>query len=638
MGCGGSSPAKGTSEDEVRVDVHASARESVSPRPTLGSADEVFDMADTDGDGFLSQEELIAQFRGRGHSAADVEELMQVVTVTTDGLVTRDAWRAGFYRALPTLLEMVRPPPDETFDDLREGKSGCVIANTEERALTLRQLRAVHTHILRRCVNERWTNMKGELLAPEQVSLYDATRYVIKPATAARGCSFVELVALGPQCPVWFVSHWWGEPVILFLRCLEQHARDHKLDDDAPYWICAYANNQHDVGGDVTADPSESSFVKAIELAEGRVLSIVDDAGVTYTRIWCCLEIHLGLKGTYEIYTAKRHRDQFGKQRYAVGLTNGPCEADRGQAAQQTRRQRPFPLDLVRHASMMRVQDGNASKPCDKTHILNYIAGRRGSDLDTSVPPECAEYDATNNSLRGMFAAAAWRLILESGEDMAVHAQQLATSGLRKLSLSLRNCSAFTDAAAQQLATHLPVTLVDLRLVLADSGATAEGSRAVLDSAMQRLAPIGALQIFSMHNCMLDGAIPEGLGACTALWGLRLDDNRLAGVIPHVLGNCTALRQLGLNNNHLTGPIPAELGKCTALQLLTLNDNQLTGPIPAELGACTALRTLALQHNQLTGVIPDALGSCTALEELRLDGNRLVGAMPERLRLVVASS
>ena len=39
-----------------------------------------------------------------------------------------------------------------------------------------------------------------------QVTLYDATRYVIKPATLERRCSYVELVASGPQRPTWFVS------------------------------------------------------------------------------------------------------------------------------------------------------------------------------------------------------------------------------------------------------------------------------------------------------------------------------------------------------------------------------------------------------------------------------------------------
>ena len=44
----------------------------------------------------------------------------------------------------------------------------------------------------------------------------------------------------------------WGEPVFQFIACLLQHARDRYYiagDDDSwldiPYWVCAYANNQH---------------------------------------------------------------------------------------------------------------------------------------------------------------------------------------------------------------------------------------------------------------------------------------------------------------------------------------------------------------------------------------------------------
>ncbi len=48
------------------------------------------------------------------------------------------------------------------------------------------------------------------------------------------------------------VPNRWGEPVFLFIACLLQHARDRYYiagDDDSwldiPYWVCAYANNQH---------------------------------------------------------------------------------------------------------------------------------------------------------------------------------------------------------------------------------------------------------------------------------------------------------------------------------------------------------------------------------------------------------
>ena len=66
-------------------------------------------------------------------------------------------------------------------------------------------------HIERRCQAERWENdyNKGVALTPEKVALYDADKYVIRPFTVARKCAFVEMVAVGPQPPLWFVSHWW---------------------------------------------------------------------------------------------------------------------------------------------------------------------------------------------------------------------------------------------------------------------------------------------------------------------------------------------------------------------------------------------------------------------------------------------
>ena len=207
------------------------------------SADDVFDAADADGDGALSRDELDAYLRAVG-SRADVDQLLADLGARGEGRVSRAAWRAGVYKALPSMLELVPPPPDAVFDDLRADPTApaarCTIPKTEERAITLRQLRRVCAHIKRRCVRERWTNNKGELLTPEQVTLYDANRYVIMPATERLRCAFVELVASGPQRPVWFVSHWWGEPVVLFLRCIETHAEDHGLDEDAPYWVCAY--------------------------------------------------------------------------------------------------------------------------------------------------------------------------------------------------------------------------------------------------------------------------------------------------------------------------------------------------------------------------------------------------------------
>ena len=55
------------------------------------------------------------------------------------------------------------------------------------------------------------------------------------------------------------------------------------------------ANNQHDLGSDVTKDPKNSSFFRAMALARGTV-SIVDRNAVTYSRIWCGFEVSMSLQ------------------------------------------------------------------------------------------------------------------------------------------------------------------------------------------------------------------------------------------------------------------------------------------------------------------------------------------------------
>ena len=85
-----------------------------------------------------------------------------------------------------------------------------------------------------------------------------------------------QLVADGPQRPRWFVSHWWGEAVRDFIACLLQHAEDRFQENhlDVPYWVCAYANNQHMLADVIRVDPRESSFFKAMKLGEVLTLGL----------------------------------------------------------------------------------------------------------------------------------------------------------------------------------------------------------------------------------------------------------------------------------------------------------------------------------------------------------------------------
>ena len=83
---------------------------------------------------------------------------------------------------------------------------------------------------------------------------------------------------------VWFVSHWWGEAIVDFVKCLKQHVSVRGVQpDSSAFWVCAYANNQHELGLDLGTDPMQSSFLKAMELCVG-VLLVLDPTSQPFSR------------------------------------------------------------------------------------------------------------------------------------------------------------------------------------------------------------------------------------------------------------------------------------------------------------------------------------------------------------------
>jgi len=123
---------------------------------------------------------------------------------------------------------------------------GHEIPEVEHRGISLRQLESLYEEVVLRCVNEAWTRIEKEkvnLLTPEKVNLYDIKERIIKSRTEIKRSSYVELIATKAQIPKWFVSHWWGEPIIAMIMCLRQHVKDRGLSpEDTFYWICVSAN------------------------------------------------------------------------------------------------------------------------------------------------------------------------------------------------------------------------------------------------------------------------------------------------------------------------------------------------------------------------------------------------------------
>lgn len=185
------------------------------------SAEDLFAAWDMDHNGRLSIEELTEGLVDNGYSEMEASQILTLLDVDHDGTVSEAEFREGFYRSLPAQTRMARLPSTVDFASLDGGTYPSL--PVEEAGITLHQLRILWAHIELSCVRDGWMSVRGaRITQPELVNLYDAVRYVIKPATNARQCSLVELMATRAQPPKWFVSHWWGHPVLRTLHCLEQ--------------------------------------------------------------------------------------------------------------------------------------------------------------------------------------------------------------------------------------------------------------------------------------------------------------------------------------------------------------------------------------------------------------------------------
>ena len=104
-----------------------------------------------------------------------------------------------------------------------------------------------------------------------------------------------------------------------------------------PIWVCAYANNQWGLTENITEDPKKSIFTKAIRVASHRMVSILDEGGETFRRIWCGFELNLTFNAAADevcvVYTDYKHeynhyRGYIGEECQAVGIVLGGAPID----------------------------------------------------------------------------------------------------------------------------------------------------------------------------------------------------------------------------------------------------------------------------------------------------------------------
>lgn len=439
------------------------------------------------------------------------------------------------------------------------------IERTEERGIALQQLKALLAFVQATASEELlpWRGKDGAWIHPTRMNLYDCTAWIIKPATRPDQCSYVELVTEDPlsQRPKWFVSHAWSEPVASFAQCLEQHSRLRDLEDKDAWWVCAYANNQHELGTDLTHDPLHSSFFRAMCLCEG-VLLVLDQDATPFRRIWCCFEQSVAITATREnrLLLDISHCPESAAQ--AEVITDGVTVTDLREKKRtiyrnidgyedsvKAHREAAFPISLILQAlTVISVKNASASQPIDKVRILNTIC--KQTSLDSDPPDSSPHYDEVDSGLRAIFALSALPICAKRGlrEELGSIAEVLRkdTREREALNLNLTDMAELRDELLGCLAPTFPPKLQDLTLHLTRCVKISDAGIQALCKCMPKALRRMHVAFFGCGNLTDEGLKAIGEALPSSLRHLRLS-----------FGECRQVTDAGVQ--HLASRLPKKL-------------------------------------------------------------------------------
>ena len=231
----------------------------------------IFQEIDANQDGRLSLEELMGGSADHGMTDAEIEQLFMRLDTDGDGTISQEEWVEGYVQLSNEVkLELKRrrllglATPEQPIPSART----CKIELTEERAVTLGQLQCLArlaVWVLGECElidDNKYSATVGRRIVWDITNMYHLCTHIVMPLTCKPwACSWVEMVAVQAQKPVWFVSQcvprrsfawmgWlsvgvggsaWSTRLHQTLEMVEWHVEVHQLSGDTPYWICTLA-------------------------------------------------------------------------------------------------------------------------------------------------------------------------------------------------------------------------------------------------------------------------------------------------------------------------------------------------------------------------------------------------------------
>jgi hypothetical protein len=306
----------------------------------------------------------------------------------------------------------------------------------------------------------------------------------------------------------------------------------------ANYWVCAYANRQHDLGMDIAKDPEESSFRKAMRMANG-VLLILDESATPFKRIWCDFELYTTIRDEKAMDIVTMTTSSHGHQAKEAQLLSGNALPNESTYL-KANREMTFPIKLLIEGMRVKLEEGAATVASDKQSILDSMAKRLISqesfnDLSTDEKNDAVHTAAqqANAALHSYFAQAAWPRAVKQGIVHDFDRENPGSLSLpevlqrdtcrRSLQMSLGHMAEVDDRQIKTIARALQESVDELSLSfevchsISDSGLIALAQRLPRGLKKLHLDLLGCEQISDEGLRQLSIFLPEGLVS------LRLD-------------------------------------------------------------------------------------------------------------------
>jgi len=200
---------------------------------------------------------------------------------------------------------------------------------------------------------EKWLAERRERNGTwERPNMYDLVEKFIKPKTEKNRVAYAEL--LEPMEPQVFVSHWWGEEFVAFVRTLYNFDElIYKSEQTTVFWVCSFANRQWQVNLGETLQ--ESPFERALTAESCKhVLMVLDRNATPLRRIWCLYEVL---------------RTHALKKDFHMGTENGMLTV----GGEPQGKVRTDLLDLTRKVIQIDASTATASRETDREMIVKEV-------------------------------------------------------------------------------------------------------------------------------------------------------------------------------------------------------------------------------------------------------------------------